>query len=129
MQAVKPSAFRALHAALLQHLRVPVVAPLSRWGAFRTMSDGAHAQGTYLDRNDVVDRVLSIVKSNQKVDPAKVTDKASFQSDLGLDSLDEVELVMAIEEEFAVEIPDADADKIKSTSDAIDYIASNPRAK
>lgn len=59
----------------------------------------------------------------------QVTDKASFQSDLGLDSLDEVELVMAIEEEFAVEIPDADADKIKSTSDAIDYIASNPRAK
>lgn len=58
-----------------------------------------------------------------------MTDTASFQSDLGLDSLDEVELVMAIEEEFAVEIPDADADKIKSTSDAIDYIASNPRAK
>ena len=72
MQAVKPSAFRALHAALLQHLRVPVAAPLSRWGSARTMSEGAHAQGTYLDRNDVVDRVLSIVKSNQKVDPAKV---------------------------------------------------------
>lgn len=59
----------------------------------------------------------------------QVSDTASFQNDLGLDSLDEVELVMAIEEEFAVEIPDADADKIKSTSDAIDYIASNPRAK
>lgn len=72
MQAVKPSALRALHAVLLQHLRVPVAAPLSRWGDIRTMSDGAHAQGTYLNRSDVVDRVLSIVKTNQKVDPAKV---------------------------------------------------------
>jgi NADH dehydrogenase (ubiquinone) 1 alpha/beta subcomplex 1 len=48
---------------------------------------------------------------------------------LGLDSLDTVEVVMAFEEEFAIEIPDADADKILSCADAIDYIASQPRAK
>jgi NADH dehydrogenase (ubiquinone) 1 alpha/beta subcomplex 1 len=59
----------------------------------------------------------------------QVTPKAHFQNDLGLDSLDTVELVMALEEEFSVEVPDAEADKIYSCSDAIEYIASQPRAK
>lgn len=59
----------------------------------------------------------------------QVSETASFQQDLGLDSLDEVEIVMAIEEEFALEIPDAEADKIKSTRDVIDFVASHPRAK
>ncbi|CAI5975816.1 unnamed protein product [Closterium sp. NIES-64] len=59
----------------------------------------------------------------------RVTPTASFQKDLGLDSLDGVEVVMAFEEEFAVEIPDADADKIQSCADAIAYIASHPQAK
>jgi len=52
-----------------------------------------------------------------------------FQKDLGLDSLDTVELVMAIEEEFAIEIPDSEADKILSCGDAISYICTNPMAK
>ena len=59
----------------------------------------------------------------------QVTPSAAFQKDLGLDSLDTVELVMALEEEFAVEIPDNEADKILSTADAIAYIASNPMAR
>lgn len=54
---------------------------------------------------------------------------ASFQKDLGLDSLDTVELVMALEEEFAIEIPDSEADKILSCGEAISYIASNPMAR
>jgi acyl carrier protein len=58
----------------------------------------------------------------------QVTESASFQ-ELGLDSLDAVELVMAIEEEFAVEIPDAEADKISSCSQAIEYITAHPCAK
>jgi NADH dehydrogenase (ubiquinone) 1 alpha/beta subcomplex 1 len=58
-----------------------------------------------------------------------VTPTASFQKDLGLDSLDTVEVVMAFEEEFAVEIPDSEADKILSTADAINYIAAHPQAK
>jgi NADH dehydrogenase (ubiquinone) 1 alpha/beta subcomplex 1 len=58
-----------------------------------------------------------------------VTPSAHFQKDLGMDSLDTVEVVMAFEEEFGVEIPDAEADKILSTSDAITYIASHPQAQ
>ena len=54
---------------------------------------------------------------------------SSFQKDLGLDSLDTVELVMAIEEEFAIEIPDSEADKILSCSDAISFISTHPMAK
>lgn len=59
----------------------------------------------------------------------QVVPTANFEKDLGLDSLDVVELVMAFEEEFAVEIPDADADKIFSVEDAVNYIASHPMAK
>ncbi len=59
----------------------------------------------------------------------QVTPEAHFEKDLGLDSLDVVELVMALEEEFGVEIPDAEADKIASVSEAVNYIISNPLAK
>ncbi|KAK9810037.1 hypothetical protein WJX72_003839 [[Myrmecia] bisecta] len=90
---------------------------------------GFAEQGTFLDKKDVTDRVLSVVKNFDKVDPSKVTPTSHFQNDLGLDSLDTVEVVMAFEEEFAVEIPDSEADRILSTSDAIDYLASHPMAK
>jgi NADH dehydrogenase (ubiquinone) 1 alpha/beta subcomplex 1 len=58
-----------------------------------------------------------------------VSTSATFDKDLGLDSLDVVELVMALEEEFGVEIPDAEADKISSIQDAVGYLMSNPLAK
>jgi NADH dehydrogenase (ubiquinone) 1 alpha/beta subcomplex 1 len=58
-----------------------------------------------------------------------VTPASSFSGDLGLDSLDAVEVVMALEEEFSVEIPDAEADKITSVAEAVSYLSSNPNAK
>jgi NADH dehydrogenase (ubiquinone) 1 alpha/beta subcomplex 1 len=76
----------------------------------------------------VTERILTVVKNFDQVDPAKVTAETKF-ADLGLDSLDTVEVVMAIEDEFAIEIPDQEADKISSIPDAIDYIVSHPMAK
>ena len=60
---------------------------------------------------------------------AQVSDKSHFMNDLGLDSLDTVEVVMAFEDEFAIEIPDADAEKIHSCEDAIKYVLQHPHAK
>ena len=84
---------------------------------------------TFLDPSEVTDRIVAVVKNFDKVDPAKVTPESAFSKDLGLDSLDSVEVVMAIEDEFAIEIPDAEADKIASLADAVEYIVSHPMAK
>jgi acyl carrier protein len=70
----------------------------------------------------VEDRVKEIIVEQLGVEASQVTDKAKFVDDLGADSLDTVELVMALEEEFSLEIPDEDAEKITSVQDAIDYI-------
>ena len=70
----------------------------------------------------VADRVRAIIAEQLGVKLEEVTDSASFIEDLGADSLDTVELVMALEEEFGVEIPDEDAEKMTSVGDAIKYI-------
>ncbi|WZZ48508.1 hypothetical protein YC2023_048615 [Brassica napus] len=147
----------ALRNALLRHLRVPVQnlavrgsnqSQIGFLGSIRAFS----SHDDHLSKQDVVDRVLDVVKSFPKVDPAKVqfrfslknysdsdqicslpdqivvpvTPDVHFQKDLGLDSLDTVEIVMAIEEEFKLEIPDKEADKIDSCSLAIEYVFSHP---
>ncbi len=77
---------------------------------------------------DINERVKKIVVEHLGVDGAKVTDNASFIDDLGADSLDTVELVMAFEEEFGIEIPDDAAEKIQTVKDAISFIAQNAKA-
>jgi acyl carrier protein len=72
--------------------------------------------------NDVAERVKKIIIEHLGVEESKVVEGASFIDDLGADSLDTVELVMAFEEEFGIEIPDDAAEKILSVKDAIDYI-------
>ena len=72
--------------------------------------------------DDIAERVKKIVVEHLGVESDKVTEDASFIYDLGADSLDIVELVMAFEEEFNVEIPDDAAEKITTVKDAIDYI-------
>ncbi len=67
-------------------------------------------------------RVKEIIAEQLGVDEAQVTSEASFMDDLGADSLDTVELVMALEEEFDIEISDEDAEKIQTVQDAVDYI-------
>jgi acyl carrier protein len=70
----------------------------------------------------VEERVKEIIVEQLGVEASQVTDRAKFVEDLGADSLDTVELVMALEEEFSIEIPDEDAEKIVSVGDAINYI-------
>jgi len=72
--------------------------------------------------SDIADRVKKIVIEHLGVDADKVNEGASFIDDLGADSLDTVELVMALEEEFETEIPDEEAEKITTVQQAIDYI-------
>lgn len=68
-------------------------------------------------------------RHNWQVTHSKVTPTAKFKDDLDLDSLDAVEVVMALEEEFCIEIPDSEADKILSIPDAVAYISGHPMAK
>jgi acyl carrier protein len=75
--------------------------------------------------SDIPERVKKIVVEHLGVDPEKVTDKASFIDDLGADSLDTVELVMAFEEEFSCEIPDDAAETILTVGDAIKFLEKN----
>ena len=72
--------------------------------------------------SDIADRVKKIVVEHLGVDESKVSDSASFIDDLGADSLDTVELVMAFEEEFGIEIPDEDAEQMQSVGQAIKYL-------
>lgn len=78
--------------------------------------------------SDIAEQVKKIVVEHLGVDAAKVVDNASFIDDLGADSLDTVELVMAFEEEFSVEIPDDAAEKIATVKDAIDFISAKKAA-
>ena len=76
--------------------------------------------------SDVGVKVKKIIVEHLGVDEVKVTDEASFIDDLGADSLDTVELVMAFEEEFGSEISDSEAEKILTVGDAIRFIENNP---
>lgn len=72
--------------------------------------------------SDTFDRVKKVIVDQLSVEEAEVTPEASFTNDLGADSLDTVELVMAFEEEFGVEIPDEEAEKIIKVQDAVSFI-------
>ena len=74
---------------------------------------------------DISNKVKKIVADHLGIEEAKVTDEASFIDDLGADSLDTVELVMAFEEEFGCEIPDDAAEKIVTLKDAVTYLSAN----
>jgi acyl carrier protein len=76
----------------------------------------------------VDEKVKQIIVEQLQVDEAEVTPGASFQEDLGADSLDVVELVMQFEEAFDIQIPDEDAEKIKTVKDAVDYIEKTQKA-
>ncbi|XP_074960669.1 acyl carrier protein, mitochondrial [Phalacrocorax aristotelis] len=72
---------------------------------------------------DIKERVLYVLKLYDKIDPEKLTAESHFMKDLGLDSLDQVEIIMAMEDEFGFEIPDGDAEKLMCPQEIVDYIA------
>jgi acyl carrier protein len=74
------------------------------------------------------DRVKEIIANELEVDAKQIVPEAKFIEDLGADSLDIVELVMALEEEFGLDIPDEDADKLKTVGDAMNYLKSHAAA-
>mmetsp|Transcript_16199 Transcript_16199/g.28373 ORF Transcript_16199/g.28373 Transcript_16199/m.28373 type:complete len:183 (-) Transcript_16199:133-681(-) len=103
--------------------------------------DHGHGPGPYIDfhseddevgflpKKEVIYRVVDVVKCFENVDPNKVTETSHFKKDLGLDSLDTVELMIAIEDEFNIEVLDDDADKMESVADVIHYIQNNINAQ
>ncbi|KAF2772604.1 acyl carrier protein [Teratosphaeria nubilosa] len=86
-----------------------------------------YASSSGLGKEEVTGRILDLLKNFDK-DPSKLSAQSHFTNDLGLDSLDTVEVVMAIEEEFSIEIPDKEADAIHSVNQAVDYIMAQPDA-
>ncbi|XP_039008598.1 acyl carrier protein 1, mitochondrial-like [Hibiscus syriacus] len=121
----------ALRAAVLRHFRLPVqtlTATGSRSQPQRIFLLLLSSHDDHLTKEEVIERVLDVVKSFPKVDPSRGTPNVHFQQDLGLDGLDNVEIVMALEEEFKLEIPDKEADKIDSCNLAIEYIYNHPMA-
>lgn len=79
--------------------------------------------------NNLEQKIRDIIVEQLGVAPEKVNPDASFVDDLGADSLDQVELIMAIEEAFDIEIPDEDAEKLEKVNDAIDYLKTHLEAK
>ena len=77
--------------------------------------------------SDISSKVKAIIVEKLVIDESEVTDTASFQQDLGADSLDLGELIMSMEDEFGVEIADEDAEKILKVSDAVDYVVKNSK--
>ncbi|KAI7781631.1 acyl carrier protein [Diaporthe eres] len=107
--------------------RAVAAAPVSRVAGWNSVR--CYAAGSGLSKEDVEGRITSLLAGFDKVnDPSNIKPTAHFANDLGLDSLDTVEVVMAIEEEFSIEIPDKDADAIHSVDKAVEYILSQPDA-
>ena len=78
-----------------------------------------------MEREEIFDKVKTVIVDQLNVEEDDVNEEASFVDDLGADSLDIVELVMALEEEFGISIPDEEAENIKSVGDAVSYIEAN----
>eukprot|EP01101_Sappina_pedata_P010130 TRINITY_DN6304_c0_g1_i1.p3 TRINITY_DN6304_c0_g1~~TRINITY_DN6304_c0_g1_i1.p3 ORF type:complete len:126 (+),score=69.97 TRINITY_DN6304_c0_g1_i1:184-561(+) len=97
--------------------------------AFPRVTVRNYETASHLEQSAIESRVIDIVKNYSKIDGSKVTAASHFINDLGVDSLDVVEIVLALEDEFAVEIPDDVADNVQSIADAIKYLSDNPYIK
>ena len=130
-----PRAMPRVQLARAAVMQRPAVLQTRQWHSSPMLSEplddlhSAAADATYISKGAAESRVMDVVKDFGKVDPAKVTATSDFVKDLGLDSLDTVELVMAFEEEFMVELDDAEAEKIATIAQAVDFFSTHPMAK
>ncbi|KAK1427902.1 hypothetical protein QVD17_16625 [Tagetes erecta] len=123
---------QSLRDSMLRHLRVTVSIRqlvLLQDVCSTTSLHRLLCTSTGSNPDQVMARVIGLVKKFDKIDATKVTESADFQKDLSLDSLDRVELVMAFEQEFSIEISDEEADKLKCCADVANYIQSAPKSK
>ncbi|KAK9057904.1 hypothetical protein SSX86_022743 [Deinandra increscens subsp. villosa] len=123
---------QCLRDSVLTHLRVMVFRRqlvLTRDVSASSSLNRLLCTATGSNHDQVMARVIGLVKKFDKIDVTKVTESADFQKDLSLDSLDRVELVMAFEQEFSIEIPDEQADKLKCCADVAKYIQSAPKSE
>jgi len=100
-----------------------------RHASLSAFSLGFPRPQTFLDKAEVTERVMQVLKNFDKVEDAKVSPTSNFSKDLDLDSLDTVEVCMALEEEFCIQIPDAEAESIKTVEEAVQFVATHPQAK
>ncbi|KAF2436044.1 acyl carrier protein-like protein [Tothia fuscella] len=111
-----------------------IARPITRINAFQKnqlwfQSARCYSAAAGLSQEEVQGRIMDLLKNFDKVtDATKLSTNSHFSNDLGLDSLDTVEVVMAIEEEFSIEIPDKEADAIHSVNQAVEYILGQPDA-
>ncbi|KAG6770967.1 hypothetical protein NC652_015630 [Populus alba x Populus x berolinensis] len=118
---------QSIRNSILSHIRLRASAEQFLFAQRGNVFKQLHRQmctsaGTSPDK--IMDRVIGLVKKFDKIDATKVTETADFQKDLCLDSLDRVELVMAFEEEFSIEIPEEKADKLTCCADVAKYVVS-----
>ncbi|KAL4900511.1 hypothetical protein BDW74DRAFT_161541 [Aspergillus multicolor] len=121
-RAVKPQAAFQIRAS-------PVARPAQFAPRFAFQAVRLYSAPAGLNKDEVEGRIVNLLKNFDKVnDVSKINGASHFSNDLGLDSLDTVEVVMAIEEEFSIEIPDKEADQIHSVDKAVEYILAQPDA-
>ncbi|XP_034111460.1 acyl carrier protein, mitochondrial isoform X1 [Drosophila sulfurigaster albostrigata] len=112
---------------MMHRIAVPAISTMltqdSCRGRWQTQSVRSYSAKPPLSLKLINERVLLVLKLYDKVDPSKLNVDSHFINDLGLDSLDHVEVIMAMEDEFGFEIPDSDAEKLLKPADIIKYVA------
>ncbi|KAF4120907.1 NADH dehydrogenase (ubiquinone) 1 alpha/beta subcomplex 1, acyl-carrier protein [Geosmithia morbida] len=127
--AIRPATLQRTFASKSVFAAVPRASVAMAPRAPAIQSVRMYSAGGALNKEEVEGRIMSLLQGFDKVnDASNIKPSAHFANDLGLDSLDTVEVVMAIEEEFSIEIPDKDADSIHSIEQAVTYILNQPDA-